>query len=499
MPAMAKPKLTVPELLRKKSERQGELQKLSNEWTKDGRETTDEEMATLQEISLEVCERGFWDTQIDARKKWDVIDNSLKGGKRESDHTYDHGLMPHNDVINTRNGRYEYSFLKVLRHQSDPRRWPLDGIEGEVDTEMKKARSVQMLPSARGTQVPLDLPIDLGQSLRFAQRNGFGRSTLTQMALTRNKMRALVGDDGTESRTLDTNAGGGSIPTILDTTMIEILRARMVTFNLGARVMTDMQGLFAIPRQATASTFYMVGQGSAVTGSNQTIDQVQFSPHTGGVYTTYTRQFLEQTNQDAEMFVREDQAAVVARGVETQALNGQGNNGYPLGLLNNPEIGVYAIGANGGAPTWTQLVAQEAYVAFFNADVGSLGYVTDALVRGTLKTTTKISASTFPIYLWNTEAPDFPVNGYPCAVTNLLPQNITKGSGTNLHAMIFGNWEDLIYAFWSGMDVIIDPYTAASQGAVNVATLQDFDVNVRHYQSFANCTDIISSIAAPNT
>jgi hypothetical protein len=40
--------------------------------------------------------------------------------------------------------------------------------------------------------------------------------------------------------------------------------------------------------------------------------------------------------------------------------------------------------------------------------------------------------------------------------------------------MIFGNWEDLIYAFWSGMDVIVDPYTSASQGAVNIVTLQGF-------------------------
>ena len=141
----------------------------------------------------------------------------------------------------------------------------------------------------------------------------------------------------------------------------------------------------------------------------------------------------------------------------------------------------------------------EAYVAYFNADVGNMGYVCDALTRGTLKTTLKISASSFPIYLWNSEAPDSPVNGYPSPVTNLLPQNISKGSGTNLHAMIFGNWEDLIYAFWSGMDVILDPYTAAPQGAVNIITLQDFDVNVRHYQSFANCTDIISNITAPVT
>jgi HK97 family phage major capsid protein len=243
----------------------------------------------------------------------------------------------------------------------------------------------------------------------------------------------------------------------------------------------------------------MVTQGGSITASNQTIDQVPFSPHTGGVYTTYTRQLLEQTNQNAEDFVREDQSAVIARGVETQMLYGQGSAGYPLGIGTNPEIGVIALGTNGAAPTWTSLVNLESAVASFNADVGSMAYCMNAVTRGTLKTTAKIG-STFPIYLWNTEAPDFPVNGYPVGVTNLVPSTITKGStSATLSMIMFGNWEDAFYAFWSGMDMILDPYTAAAQGAVNLCTLQDFDCNVRHYQSFCNILDCVTNQTIPTT
>ena len=143
----------------------------------------------------------------------------------------------------------------------------------------------------------------------------------------------------------------------------------------------------------------------------------------------------------------------------------------------------------------------EAHVAYYNADVGSLGYVTDALVRATLKVTPKVG-TTYPIYLWNTESPSFPVNGYPCGITNLLPQTMTKGTSSGIcHAIIFGDWEDLIYAFWSGLDVIVDPYTAAAQGAVNIVALQDFDVNVRHYQSFSNILGCLlaTGVTAPTT
>lgn len=220
-----------------------------------------------------------------------------------------------------------------------------------------------------------------------------------------------------------------------------------------------------------------------------------FSPHTGGVQTVYTRQFLEQTNQSAEAFIREDHAAVIARGYEIAAFNGPGSGGAPLGLLQNPLITVVSAGANGGAPTWANVVELESKVAEANADMGALGYITDASMRGTLKTTPKVAASpSFPIYIWdNFNSASRPLNDYPAAVTNLLPQNLTHGSGSSLHALIYGNWNDLIYAFWSGMDVIVDPYTQAGAGSVVITTLQDGDTNIRHPESFAIMPDLIST------
>jgi len=480
----AKPPGTPPEIRRKIAELEGRCKSHYADYSKDGRAVTDEEFTRLETISAEVVQLQ---RQLAAAERWGAVEGTLGRSQHGSGRVADPIDMPHNDPANTHNGRHQYSILKAYRSRMDPSQYPLDGIEKETHEEMLKDRQRSGLKT-KGVLIPLDLPVDLAASYRWAKRSGFGRKVLADMMQTRAEMRAL-----------DTSAGAGSIPTILDTTMIELLRARMVTYALGARVMTDMQGLFSIPRQKSASTFYMVGQGIAITGSNQTIDQVPFSPHTGGVNTTYTRQFLEQTNQDAEMFVREDQAAVVARGVETAALNGQASAGYPMGILQNPQIGVYSLGTNGAAPTWLELVALESYVAYFNADVGTLGYVTTALMRGTYKTTLKVG-STFPIYLWNTESPEAPLNGYPCYVTNLLPQNLTKGSsGAVCHPTIFGNWEDLVYAFWSGMDTIVDPYTLADSGGVRIVTLQDFDVNVRHFESFASCVDQLSAITAPIT
>jgi HK97 family phage major capsid protein len=498
MAALDKPTLTPPELRRKKAEVDGKLRARDEEQSRllidlssDGVKPDDERWGKADGYTTEVIQlrklSALYGQQIASAERWEIADDELgnDGGAENRTGRLDatDPDMPHNDKNNTRNGKHSYSMLAAWRsgmadYYNRPD-WKLKGLELETHQEMSNKRQSLGCKPNKGVMIPLDLPVDLRASARFASRAGIRREKRS-------------------GGTFDTTAGGGAIPTILDTTIIEILRARMVTPSLGAKFMVDMQGLFAIPRQATTSTFYMVSQGGSVTATNQTIDQVPFSPHTGGCQTTYTRQLLEQINVDAEMFVREDHAAVVARGVETAAFNGPGSGGFPLGILNDMQIAVYALGANGAAPSWTQIVGMESYVAGFNADVGSLSYVTDALTRGTLKTTAKIG-STFPIYLWNTEAPDFPTNGYPCAITNLLPQNITKGTGSNLHCMIYANWEDLIYAMWSGMDTIVDPFTQAANGGVVITTLQDFDVNKRHYQSFCNCTDIISTYTLPAT
>ncbi len=482
-----KPDASPPAIRRRLSAKIGEARSFYENAVKDGRIMSDDEFTRMETFT---AERLGLERQLEVAERWHVVEGELEERSGQPGKPGQH--MPHNDPNTTRRGRHTYSMMKAIRSAMDPVKYRPEGLELEVDQEMRKNHFLLTGHHPRGNvMIPNDLPVDLDASLRWAKRSRMGEKVISNMVAARAAMA--------DQRSLDTAAGAGSIPTIVDTTMIELLRPRMVTANLGARLMTDMQGLFAIPRQTTAATFYMVSQGGSVTASNQTIDQVPFSPHTGGAYTTYTRQFLEQTNQDAEMFVREDQSAVVARGVETAALNGQGASGYPMGLLQNPQIAVYALGTNGAAPTWTMIITMPSYVSFFNADVGSLGWVCDALTRGTFQLILKVSGSTFPIYLWNTEAPQAPLGGYPCAVTNLLPQNVSKGSGSNLHTSIFGNWEDLIYAFWSGLDTIVDPYTSAASGAVNIVSLQDFDVNERHYQSFANCVDIISSITAPIT
>ena len=48
-------------------------------------------------------------------------------------------------------------------------------------------------------------------------------------------------------------------------------------------------------------------------------------------------------------------------------------------------------------------------------------------------------------------------------------------------------------AHWGVLDVIVDPYTKSTAGAVRITTLQDVDIAVRHVESFAAIKDIVAA------
>jgi HK97 family phage major capsid protein len=392
---------------------------------------------------------------------------------RDSARPYNDDALPHQDSRNARNGLHAYSVLKALRQTMLQRegRGVLDGLEAEIHQELDERRFRLSGRRAKGVMIPWDLPVDT-------------------VAAEHYRGRALppAFEGGRETRALTTTTGVGAIPTILSTDLISILRSRLVCANMGMTILPDMQGLFAIPRQSATVVGSWVAEGTAPTGANQTIDQVAFSPKTSAAFTDYTRRFLEQTAIAPEMFVREDLMNVIARTVELACINGGLVNG-PIGVMANAIISAAAtpIGATGGNPTWGTFVQMESAVAIANADVGSLGYITNASVRGYTKVAPKITASTFPVFIW--EAGAKPLNDYPVGITNLVPNNLVKSTGTNLSAILFGNWADLVLCLWSGLDVLVDPYTGSSSGTVRVVCMQDADVNVRHPESFNICVD----------
>ena len=83
--------------------------------------------------------------------------------------------------------------------------------------------------------------------------------------------------------------------------------------------------------------------------------------------------------------------------------------------------------------------------------------------------------------------------GHRVIGSSLVPSNLTKGSGSSLSAMIFGNFQDLVVGEWGSLDVLFDLFSGSNTGAMRVTVFMDVDVAVRHAESFAAIQDMVTT------
>lgn len=378
---------------------------------------------------------------------------SLEAFRQTAMDKLSNAAKPNADIGLTATEARSYSFVRVLNALSNPRDAKAQEAAG-FELEASRAAADKSGRASRGIMVPNDVL----------------RRDLT------------VGT---------TTAGGHTVSTdLMAQDFITLLRNRMVIMGMGARMLTGLQGTIAIPRHTGAASAYWVAESGAPTESQQAFDQVAMQPRTVGAFTDISRKLLLQSSLDIESFVREDLASVLAQEIQRVAINGSGTAPEPRGVMNVVGIGSVAGGTNGLAPAWSHIVGLETEVAQDNADVGTLAYLTNAKVRGKMKSVEK--AANTGLYLW-AESGSTPINGYRAEVTNAVPSNLTKGSSSGVcSAILFGNWADLIIGMWGGLDLMVDPYTGSTSGTVRVVALQDVDVAVRHAESFAAMLDALT-------
>jgi len=121
-----------------------------------------------------------------------------------------------------------------------------------------------------------------------------------------------------------------------------------------------------------------------------------------------------------------------------------------------------------------------------DALMGNIGWLTTPGVRGHLKTVKADAGS--GIFLMND---DDTLLGYRFMASTQVPSNLSKGASSGiLHAAIFANWTELLIGQWGGIDLVIDPYTAAKNAQITMVINGWYDIAVKHPESFVICDEI---------
>jgi len=343
-------------------------------------------------------------------------------------------------------GRYgNYSLRKALLNAADHTVGA--GFEGEVSDAVAKHLG---LPGPRG--------------FYFPSRMAFGN-------------RALA--------TSPASAGGAMVFTEPGT-FIDLLRNYMAVGKLGATILSGLRGPLSFPRQITGAGLSWTSEtpGSDIADVDATFDSVSATPKTGQSSTAYSRQLLQESSIDVEMLVRNDLLKISAVGIDRAAIQGTGTL-QPLGIIKTSGIGDVPIGTDGGYPTYAFLVDLTTKLYQANIFLNKAGLLTTPGVRGYLKQTPKVTGNPDMIWRDNEET----LMGIPAQVSNNVPSTLTKGSKSDCHAIIAGNWSDLMICEWGVVEVLVDPYRLKKQGVIEATSFVMVDVALRYPVAFTAILD----------
>ena len=348
----------------------------------------------------------------------------------------------------------EYSLVRAIGLRANGKQ--LDGVEAEMQQEAEREAKERGV-SLEGVSLP-SFMMDL------------------------QKRDLTVGTAATAGNLVQTDLGA----------VIPALQPRLKVAEMGATILSGLTGNLDLPIGNALASAAWEGENDTTAETTPSTSLLSLRPNRLAAFTDISKQLLAQSSTSVEAWVRTELANAIARAVDAAAINGSGASNQPTGILNTTGIGDVAMGTNGGVPTNAALIALETAIAIDNADVENMGYLLTPGVRGVLKNIA-LGANNAG-FIWDGRNSN--INGYSAEVSTQVPSTLTKGTSSgNCHAIIMGNFADLVIANWGMVDILVNPYTKAKEGLVELVVNSYWDIGVKHASSFAAIKD--ATLVAP--
>lgn len=265
--------------------------------------------------------------------------------------------------------------------------------------------------------------------------------------------------------------------------VLEVLQANTFLEEVGARFMTGLTGNLTFPVQETTPTIQELTEIEEMTDSEILFSSFDMVPARRGTTIPISRQLLKQTSIGMQNFVISAMGEAFAQKMNTEAIVAL------LAIITSGNSNLLALGTNGAAPTYANIVALEALVDGYNHKRGTPKYLTNTKVKSTLKLTQKFSG-TDGKPVWGDQDV---INGHEVVTSNIVPSNIVKGSANNASAILFGNFSDFMVGMWGGTEYIIDPYSAKRKAQIEVTANAFWAMKAARVKSFSGIKDALTT------
>jgi len=445
------------ELKQERTTKQDDLKRMQDATEKENRNLSTEEKVTWDSLQGEI--RGLND---DIRRAEEAEALELEIARRTANPVVtDKG---DGEGAEKRKMLEGYSIHKVLRSQLHGiGHLPLSGVELELHQEAQQRAQVEGI-----TMTGVGVPTELRNPMFKPEKRG-GQS--------------VTGDGGIY--------GAALVATEQQRDVIEFLRPNPVIAQLGARYNTGLTGNLEFIVNKGGITANWQGEKDSATESQNEYGTVNSTPKRLTSKVLISLMNIMQSTPDLERMTLEDINAVVALKLDQTAISGIGTGFIPMGILNASGTNSVAAGANGGDPTFAQIVSAGVKVRSGNAVLpgAKFGWLVNPETTGKLQTTQKVSGQA--IFLMGE---DGRINGYPSKESTLMPNNLAKGTHTttDLSAAIFGDWNQFMINQWGWYDLTIDQVTKKSEGQIQIILNSFYDMFVRQAKAFTVIKDWVT-------
>ena len=233
------------------------------------------------------------------------------------------------------------------------------------------------------------------------------------------------------------------------------LRAKNVLAQAGATIYSNLTSDVKIPVMSKSNVTFEAENGDAKDGAGA-FNYLKLTPHRLTAYVDISKELLAQDSVDVENAIRTDLVNAINSKLEEAFLSDfTGSTVQPKG--------VFAVVKPSTAVTndFATLVANEAKVEDANI-LNEPVYILSNKAKAALRAMSKGAKSTELVY----------ENG---EVDGTKAFNTSNVQASNY---LFGDMSSLVIGTWSGLDLIVDPYTQAAKGAVRLVVNMYVDFGV---------------------
>lgn len=354
-----------------------------------------------------------------------------------------------NDSPADRRDMGKFNLNRALLYSLDNR--ALDGIEAEVQ-QMGEARAKEDGISLQGGIIVLESVFEqrgqtvTGQTTNVGDQGG---------VLVEKRMQGLLG----------------------------LMQADTFLEEVGAHFMTGLSADLVFPTIESGPTIQELTEIEAGTDSEVLFGSFEMKPDRRFTNVPISRQLMIQSSIDVQNEVIKLIAQALAMKMNAEAITNL------LSIITSGNGNLLALGTNGLAPTYENIVALETLIDSVNHLKGGPKYLSNGKVRGKLKTTQRFAGTDGGV-VWRD---DNTMNGYSAVSSNIVPSNLTKGTSTGVCSpIILGDFEKFKVGIWGGTEYIIDKYSAKKKAQIEVTVNAFWNMKAARVKSFAGIKDALT-------